>query len=48
MEWAAQRARERGCTLIQLTSDKARVDAHRFYASLGYEASHEGFKLLLS
>ncbi|GAA4581662.1 GNAT family N-acetyltransferase [Planotetraspora phitsanulokensis] len=48
MEWAAERARERGCGMIQLTSDKARTDAHRFYASLGYEASHEGFKLLLS
>ncbi|GAA1286380.1 GNAT family acetyltransferase [Planotetraspora silvatica] len=48
MEWAAGRARERGCTLLQLTSDKARTDAHRFYSSLGYEASHEGFKLRLN
>ncbi|GII58765.1 GNAT family acetyltransferase [Planotetraspora thailandica] len=48
MKWAERRARERGCALVQLTSDKARVDAHRFYLSLGYEASHEGFKLLLS
>ncbi|CAA9521551.1 MAG: Transcriptional regulator [uncultured Solirubrobacteraceae bacterium] len=43
--WALERARERGCGLVQLTSDASRVDAHRFYASLGFEASHVGFKL---
>ncbi|WP_282691645.1 GNAT family N-acetyltransferase [Streptomyces sp. CC208A] len=48
MELAADRARDRGCALVQLTSDKARADAHRFYASLGYVPSHEGFKLALS
>ncbi|MFJ3611543.1 MULTISPECIES: GNAT family N-acetyltransferase [Streptomyces] len=47
MERAAARAKERGCTLVQLTSDKERADAHRFYASLGYARSHEGFKLPL-
>jgi GNAT superfamily N-acetyltransferase len=47
MAWAVERARERGCGLVQLTSDKARSDAHRFYASLGFTASHEGFKLRL-
>jgi len=31
----------------QLTSDKSRTEAHRFYGSLGFTASHEGFKLLL-
>lgn len=41
------RAREQGCALAQLTSNKSRTDAHRFYASLGFEASHEGFKLPL-
>ncbi|WP_055482603.1 GNAT family N-acetyltransferase [Sphaerimonospora mesophila] len=45
MEWAVERARERGCDIVQLTSDKARTDAHRFYSSLGFTASHEGFKL---
>ena len=45
--WALERARERGCGLVQLTSDASRVDAHRFYASLGFEASHVGFKLRL-
>lgn len=47
MERAAGRARGRGCALVQLTSDKRREDAHRFYASLGYAPSHEGFKLVL-
>ena len=47
-EWAIARARERGCHLVQLTSDKARPDAIRFYQSLGFVASHEGLKLSLS
>jgi len=47
-EWAIERARERGCHLVQLTSDKARPDAIRFYQSLGFVASHEGLKLSLS
>ena len=46
-EWAIQRARERGCQLVQLTSDKRRADAIRFYEALGFAASHEGFKLRL-
>ncbi|MFE5341265.1 GNAT family N-acetyltransferase [Isoptericola sp. NPDC056578] len=47
MEHAHERGRERGCVLAQLTSDKQRPDAHRFYRSLGYAQSHEGFKLPL-
>jgi GNAT superfamily N-acetyltransferase len=47
MTWAIERARERGCALVQLTTDKSRVDAHRFYARLGFVASHEGMKLVL-
>jgi GNAT superfamily N-acetyltransferase len=47
-EWAIDRARQRNCQLVQLTSDKARADAIRFYESLGFVASHEGFKLQLS
>ncbi|WP_394826095.1 GNAT family N-acetyltransferase [Pendulispora albinea] len=47
MEWAIDRARERGCRLVQLTTDKRRTDAHRFYAGLGFESSHEGMKLKL-
>jgi GNAT superfamily N-acetyltransferase len=44
--WSIDRARERGCGLIQLTSDKRRSDAIRFYESLGFEPTHEGLKLL--
>ncbi|MEU4150582.1 GNAT family N-acetyltransferase [Streptomyces sp. NPDC026659] len=47
IRWAVDRARDLGCTLVQLTSDKARTDAHRFYERLGFTASHEGFKLNL-
>ncbi|MEF9882235.1 GNAT family N-acetyltransferase [Streptomyces sp. P9-A4] len=47
MERAVARAGERGCALVQLTSDKRRTNAHRFYASLGFTGSHDGFKLLL-
>jgi GNAT superfamily N-acetyltransferase len=42
--WAIDEARRRGCALVQLTSDKARPEAHRFYTQLGFIASHEGFK----
>ena len=45
MQWAIVRARERGCGLVQLNSDKARLEAHKFYETLGFKASHEGFKL---
>jgi GNAT superfamily N-acetyltransferase len=46
-EWAIERARERGCRLVQLTTDKSRPDAKRFYEALGFVASHEGMKLRL-
>ncbi len=42
---AIGRAREYGCGLVQLTTDRARGDAHRFYERLGFEASHLGMKL---
>jgi GNAT superfamily N-acetyltransferase len=45
--WALAEARRAGCGLVQLTSDKRRTDAIRFYQSLGFEPSHEGLKLSL-
>ena len=45
--WAVDQARARGCALVQLTTDAARPDAHRFYESLGFTASHVGMKLAL-
>ena len=45
--WAVEEARRRGCAEVQLTSQKRRVDAHRFYERLGFARSHEGFKLIL-
>jgi GNAT superfamily N-acetyltransferase len=45
--YAVARCREKGCGMVQLTSNKARLDAHRFYRRLGFEQSHEGFKLFI-
>lgn len=47
VEWAIAQCRERGCQLVQLTTDKRRLDARRFYERLGFAATHEGYKLLL-
>lgn len=45
--WAIDQCRARGCSLVQLTTDKARTRAHAFYEKLGFVASHEGMKLAL-
>lgn len=45
--WAFQVGRWRGATLAQLTTDKSRTQAHRFYEKLGFVATHEGMKLPL-
>lgn len=47
LEWAIAECRKRGCGLVQLTSDKRRTEAHRFYEGLGFRATHEGYKLAL-
>jgi ribosomal protein S18 acetylase RimI-like enzyme len=47
IRWAIDRAKQRGCHLVQLTTDKQRVDALRFYERLGFKATHEGLKMKL-
>lgn len=47
IKWAVERAKERNAHLIQLTTDKQRPEAHRFYETLGFKASHEGMKMHL-
>ncbi|KON88795.1 GNAT family acetyltransferase [Sporosarcina globispora] len=39
-------AKSEECGLVQLTTDKQRDDAHRFYNKMGFIASHEGMKLI--
>ena len=46
-EWAISRAKQRDCHVVQLTMDKSRPDAKRFYESLGFKATHDGMKLHL-
>lgn len=46
-EWAIEQCRAKGCELVQLTTDKSRPDAHRFYEKLGFVGSHIGYKLML-
>ena len=45
IRFGVERARAAGCVRVQLTSNKERIDAHRFYERLGFRRSHEGFKL---
>jgi GNAT superfamily N-acetyltransferase len=47
VEWAIDAARDRGCGLVQLTTDHRRPDALRFYESLGFVNTHHGMKLTL-
>ena len=48
MIWTIERAKQRGCITMQLTTNSDRTDAHRFYADLGFSASHIGMKLKLT
>jgi GNAT superfamily N-acetyltransferase len=43
MEHAEALARARGCYKLALMSNRKRADAHRFYAELGYQPTHQGF-----
>ncbi len=47
MRWAIDQCKMKGCGLVQLTSDKNRPDAHRFYERLGFAPTHTGYKLKL-
>lgn len=47
MKWSMERARQRGAHVVQLTTHKTRLDAHRFYERLGFKGSHLGMKLSL-
>ncbi|MGO4907518.1 GNAT family N-acetyltransferase [Pseudorhodobacter sp. W20_MBD10_FR17] len=48
MRDAEMRALHEGCTLLQLTADNSREDAHRFYERAGFTPSHIGFKRKLN
>ena len=48
LQWAIEEAKQRGCHLVQLTTNKERAEARRFYESLGFHATHDGMKLNLS
>ncbi|HET7889715.1 MAG TPA: GNAT family N-acetyltransferase [Bradyrhizobium sp.] len=45
--WAIEKCRREQCGIIQLTTDKSRTEAHRFYDRLGFEPSHIGYKMML-
>ncbi|PYS90230.1 MAG: GNAT family N-acetyltransferase [Acidobacteria bacterium] len=47
MLWAMERAKEKGCVSMQLTTHSERKDAHRFYEGLGFKSTHLGMKLTL-
>jgi GNAT superfamily N-acetyltransferase len=44
-EWAIDRAKKRNAHLLQLTTDKKRPEAIKFYTDLGFKANHEGMKM---
>lgn len=47
IRWAIAESRRRGCAMVQLTTDKSRTEAQRFYSRLGFTGSHLGMKLVL-
>ena len=46
-EYIIERAKQKGCNMLQLTSDKQRPDAIKFYEAIGFAPTHEGMKLKL-
>ena len=48
MQWAIDEARRRGCRRLELTSNRSRTEAHRFYERLGFTWTHLGMKLELT
>ena len=47
LRYAIEEARRAGCYKVSLTSNKRRVEAHRFYQKMGFAATHEGFRFSL-
>lgn len=47
LAWAEDTARQQGASVMELSSNKARTDAHRFYLREGYQQSHLRFKKVL-
>ena len=45
--WVLEKCRQERCGIVQLTTDKSRKEAHRFYDRLGFEPSHIGYKMML-
>lgn len=47
IDWAIAQCRAHGCAIVQLTTDRRRTDAHRFYEKRGFQPTHIGFKLAI-
>jgi len=47
IQWAINKAKQKPCGIVQLTTDKQRPDAIKFYQTLGFKVSHEGLKLAI-
>lgn len=44
-EWAINRSKQKRAHVIQLTTDKKRQSAIKFYENLGFKSTHEGMKM---
>ena len=47
MQFAIEKAKESGCGIVQLTTDKSREEAHQFYLQLGFSDDHLGMKIFI-